>query len=121
MYNELCNNLLDILKQCKNDGRGVRLLFSNLKPSNSGMSRTCKVHVITKDGELLNLTFIIANLLSYTFTKDGTMRIKGCGTDMLFNTCYRINNLLYYYENPRGNYNHDISYHGYVSTSYDLI
>lgn len=123
--NENINRLLDILKTCKNKKdyngkkRGVRLIFANLKASQSGMSRTFTIHVINKDGDMLDLTYIISKILKDTYTKDGKMRVYGCGMDMLFDTCYRLNCSIEYYKHKR--YNHDKAYHGYVDTSYDLI
>ncbi len=123
--NEDIERLLEILKTCKNkkgyDGkkRGVRLIFSNLKASASGMSRTFEIHAIDKNGDLLNLTYIISKILKDTYTKDGKMRVYGCGMDMLFDTCYRINCKIEYYKRKR--YNHEKAYHGYVDTYYDMI
>lgn len=122
MYSKNIDSLLSILEQCNNkDNNGVRLLFSSLEPSKSGMSRKFKIHVITKNGELYNLTWIIANIMNYTFTKDGKIRVYGCGMDMLFNTCYELNNKIANYIDKEYTYNHDIAYHGYVDTMYDLI
>lgn len=123
--NQDIERLLEILKTCKNkkgyDGkkRGVRLIFTNLKASYSGMSRTFNIHVIDKNGDMLDLTYIIAKILEDTYTRDGKMRVYGCGMDMLFDTCYRLNCTIQNYK--KGKYDHDKAYHGWVDTSYDLL
>lgn len=123
--NEDIERLLSILKTCHNkkgyDGKknGVRLIFSNLKASSSGMSRTFTIHVINKKGDMLNLTWLVSKILNDTYTKNDTMRVYGCGMDMLFETCYQLNCKIEYYKH--GKYNHDKAYHGYVDTHYDLI
>lgn len=124
--NENIDRLLNILKTCKNkkgyDGKkqGVRLIFSNLKASSSGMSRTFTIHVIDKNGDMLNLTWLISQILNDTYTKDGKMRVHGCGMDMLFDTCYRINSKIMAYKHKPYTDN-QLQYHGYVDTHYDLI
>jgi len=123
---EAMTRLLDILKQCKNEKdyngnkKGVKLTFSNLKASSSGMSRKFNIHVITKKGELLNITYLISKVMGETFTSDGLMRVYGCGMDMLFNTCYELNCAIYRLKGHK-KYNHDIAYHGFVDTSYNLL
>lgn len=129
MKNKKVNNdierLLDILKTCKNKKgydnkkQGVRLIFSDLKASSSGLSRTFEIHAINKQGELLNLTYIVSKVLKDTYTKNGKMRVYGCGMDMLFDTCYRINCTIQNYK--KGTYDHDKAYHGWVDTRYDLL
>lgn len=123
--NENIERLLEILKTCKNKKdyhnkkRGVRLIFTNLKASQSGMSRTFEIHIINKNGELLNITWLVSKILKDTYTKDGKIRVYGCGMDMLFDTCYRINETICFYK--IGKYDHDKAYHGWVDTSYDLL
>lgn len=123
--NQDIERLLEILKTCKNKRgydnkkRGVRLIFTNLKASSSGMSRTFEIHVIDKNGDMLNLTYIISRVLKDTYTSNGKIRVYGCGMDMLFDTCYRINCAIQNYK--KGKYNHDKAYHGWVDTSYDLL
>ena len=125
---ENIDRLLELLKLCNNkkdyNGKkqGVRLLFSSLEVSASGMSRKFYIHAITKKGELLNLTYLIGKILDYTITNDGRIRVGGCGMDMLFNTCYCLNCTIYNYKTGnKGKYSHDKAYNGYVNTYYDLI
>lgn len=123
--NENIERLLNILKECKNikgydnKKRGVRLVFTDLKASASGMSRTFKIYVITKKGEMLNITYLISNIYG-SYTNEGKLRVYGCGMDMLFETCYQINCFLHRYKGHK-TYNHDKAYHGYVDTFYDLL
>lgn len=118
--------LKEYLKLCKNeknyDGkkRGVRLTFTNLKPSKSGMSRTFRIYLTTKRGDTINITYIVSRILEETFTNNGDLRVYGCGMDMLFDTCYRLNCELYRLDGHK-QYNHDKAYHGYVDTYYNLL
>lgn len=128
VINEDIEKLLELLKLCNNKKgydnkkQGVKLLFSSLEVSSSGMSRKFYIHAITKKGELLNLTYLIHKILGYTFTSDYKIRVGGCGMDMLFNTCYCLNCKIYDYKTgSKGKYNYDKAYHGYVNTFYDLI
>lgn len=89
-YDENIETFLEILKTCKN-----------------------------KKGDLLNLTYIISKILKDTYTKNGKMRVYGCGMDMLFDTCYRLNCAIQHYK--KGKYDHDKAYHGWVDTQYDLL
>lgn len=99
-------------------GANKRLVFSNLKASQSGMSRTFNVYV-NKKGQLIDVTHLIASITDNTYTNQGKMRIYGCGMDMLFETCYQVN--------CQGRYllgkkcDHDFAYHGIVDTYYNLI
>lgn len=54
-----------------------------------------------------------------TYTKDGFMRVYGCGMDMLFNTCYELNATIKILDNYKGKKKDNYNY--LVSTSYDLI
>ena len=126
--NEDIERLLNLLKECNNkkdyNGKkqGIKLLFSSLDVSSSGMSRKFYIHAITKKGDLLNLTYLIHKITGYTLTNDGRIRVGGCGMDMLFNTCYTLNCKIYNYKTGnKGKYNHDKAYHGYVDTNYNLI
>lgn len=95
-----------------------RLLFANLKPSASGMSRTFNVYAQTKNG-LVDVTHLVASITENTYTNKGTMRIQGCGMDMLFETCYQLNSAWVHLNNLE--YTHDNQYNGLVETHYDLI
>ena len=66
-----------------------------------------------------NITSLLCDIMEETYTKDGFMRVYGCGMDMLFNTCYELNatikNLEKYKGKKKSNYNY------LVSTYYDLL
>lgn len=123
---ELKDQLKKYLKLCKNEKgynnikRGVKITFSDLKASKSGLSRTFKMYLITKKGETLNITWLVSQILQETYTNEGKIRVYGCGMDMLFNTCYNLNCALYRLDGHK-KYNHDKAYHGYVDTSYNLL
>ena len=117
---EYKNKLVEILKKCNNkDKKGVMLIFTNLKASQSGMSRTFNIYVNTKKGDMLNITYLVAKITENTFTNDAKMRIHGCGTDMLFETCYQLNCAINRINGKK--YNSDVAYHGFVNTSYNLL
>ena len=99
-------------------GANKRLKFANLKASASGMSRTFNIYCV-KDNELIDITRLVASVTDNTFTKNWTMRIQGCGMDMLFETCYQINCQARYLKGLK--YDHDFAYNGLVETRYDLI
>lgn len=95
-----------------------RLLFTNLKPSQSGMSRTFNIYAQTKNG-LVDITYLVASITENTYTNQGKMRIQGCGMDMLFETCYQLNSAWIHLNNLE--YTHDNQYNGLVETYYNLI
>jgi len=100
------------------EGTNKRLTFSNLKPSQSGMSRTFNISII-KDNQIIDITKLVADITQNTYTNKGKMRIHGCGMDMLFETCYQVNQAARYLNGL--DYDHDFAYHGVVETHYDLI
>lgn len=118
--------LTTILKSCKNEKdyngnkKGVKVIFTDLQASQSGMSRKFKMYVINKKGEMLNITYLVSKILKETYTNDDKIRVYGCGMDMLFNTCYELNCAIHRQKGHK-KYNHDIAYHGYVNTSYNLL
>ena len=95
-----------------------RLLFTNLVPSQSGMSRTFNIYAQTKEG-LVDITYLVASITENTYTNKGKMRIYGCGMDMLFETCYQLNGAYMRLNNLE--YSNNLAYHGLVETRYDLI
>lgn len=124
--NEQTERLIAILKQCKNEKdyqgnkKGVKIIFTDLQASQSGLSRKFKMYVVNKKGEMLNITYLVAKTLKETYTNDDRIRVYGCGMDMLFNTCYELNCTLWKYKGHK-KYNHEKAYHGYVDTSYNLL
>lgn len=99
-------------------GTNKKLTFTDLKASQSGMSRTFKIYVVKKN-EMIDVTRLVANITENTYTNQGKMRIYGCGMDMLFETCYQINCQARYLSGKK--YDHDFAYHGVVETYYNLI
>lgn len=124
--NEYVERLGSILKTCKKDkgydgkSLGVRIIFADLQASKSGMSRKFKMYVINRKGEMLNITYLVAQILGETYTNDDKIRVYGCGMDMLFNTCYELNCAIYRLKGHK-KYNHDKAYRGYVNTNYNLL
>ena len=110
---ENMNKLMEIL-----EGTNKKLTFANLKASSSGMSRTFNIYII-KNGEMIDVTKLVANITENTYTNQGKMRICGCGMDMLFETCYELNCSCRRLKGEK--YDHDFAYNGIVSTYYNLI
>ena len=115
---EKIKELKEILKGTKKDNNGYRLAFRVERVANSGMSRCLSIY--TQKGEYnRNITQLLCDIMSETYTKDGFMRVYGCGMDMLFNTCYELNYILKKLDNYKGNKKDNYNY--IVSTYYDLI
>lgn len=115
---EKIKELKEILKNCKKDGHGYRLAFKIERVSKSGLSRC--ITIFTQKGEYKkNITKLLCEIMSETYTKNGHMKIFGCGMDMLFNTCYELNRIIKKLENYKGNKKDNYNY--IVSTYYDLI
>lgn len=57
--------------------------------SSSGMSRKMKF-AINKNGELIRVTHLFAKVLKKKFLDDDTIRVQGCGMDMVFATIDRF-------------------------------
>lgn len=115
---EKVEELKEILKGTKKDKNGYRLAFRIERVANSGMSRCLSIY--TQKGEYKrNITKLIADILEETYTKDGFLRVYGCGMYMLFNTCYNLNAVIKKLENYKGKKKDNYNY--MVSTYYDLI
>lgn len=115
---EKIKELKGILKNCKKDKNGYRLAFRIERVANSGMSRCLSIY--TQKGEYnRNITKLLCEIMNETYTRDGYMRVYGCGMDMLFNTCYELNSIIKklgkYKGRKKDNYNY------IASTYYDLI
>ena len=110
--------LKEILKGTKKDKNGYKLAFRIERVARSGMSRCLSIYA--QKGEYKrNITSLLCNILDETYTKDGFMRVYGCGMDMLFNTCYELNATIKKLDNYKGNKKNNYNY--IVSTYYDLI
>lgn len=115
---EMVKELKGILKGCKKDRRGYKLAFRIERVAKSGMSRCLSIYA--QKGEYKrNITSLLCNIMDETYTKDGFMRVYGCGMDMLFNTCYELNATIKRLDNYKGKKKDNYNY--LVSTSYDLI
>lgn len=115
---EKIKELKEILKGTKKDNNGYRLAFRIERVANSGMSRCLSIY--TQKGEYQrNITQLLCDIMGETYTKDGFMRVYGCGMDMLFNTCYELNATIKRLDNYKGNKKDNYNY--IVSTYYDLI
>ena len=115
---EKIKELKEILKGTKKDNNGYRLAFRVERVANSGMSRCLSIY--TQKGEYnRNITQLLCDIMGETYTKDGFMRVYGCGMDMLFNTCYELNATIKRLDNYKGNKKDNYNY--LFSTYYDLI
>ena len=116
MKKEEKKELLKQIEELTKDNK--RLVFANLKASQSGLSRTFEIYAQTKEG-LVNITQKVAKITDNTYTNKGKMRIYGCGIDMLFETCYQLNSAHIMLNGLERT--HDLQYHGLVDTYYNLI
>lgn len=115
---EKVKELKEILKKCKKDSNSYRLAFRIERVAKSGMSRCLSIYA--QKGEYKrNITRLLCEIMEETYTKDGYMRVYGCGMDMLFNTCYELNVTIKRLENYKGTKKDNYNY--LVSTYYDLI
>lgn len=68
--------------------------------SRSGMSRTMSFYMI-EDGELINITHVISQALDYKLNENSwTIRVQGCGMDMIFFVLNRFANVLKFKHKP---------------------
>lgn len=51
----------------------------------SGMSRTIAFYMI-ENNKIVDITHVIAQVLGHTLQRDCTIRVKGCGMDMIAHT-----------------------------------
>ena len=110
--------LKNILKYSRKDSNGYRLTFKIERVTKSGLSRCISIYAIKKNCNI-NITHLLCKIMDETYTKEGFMRIYGCGMDMLFNTCYELNAIIKRLENYKGTKKDNYNY--LVSTYYDLI
>lgn len=67
----------------------TKIYVNLVSVSKSGMTRKAKFYVVV-DGELQNITDIIAKALEQKLDKNYCLTIRGCGMDMIFGTLYRF-------------------------------
>ena len=115
---EKIKELKEILKGTKKDNNGYRLVFRIERVAKSGMSRCLSIYA-QKEQYMINITRLLCEIMDETYTKDGFMRVYGCGMDMLFNTCYELNATIKRLDNYKGTKKDNYNY--LVSTYYDLI
>lgn len=115
---EKVEELKGILKGTKKDKNGYRLTFRIERVARSGLSRCLSIY-LQKGEYKRNITQLLCDIMDETYTKDGFMRVYGCGMDMLFNTCYNLNAAVKNLENYKGKKKNNYNY--IVSTYYDLI
>lgn len=110
--------LKNILKYSRKDNNGYRLTFKIERVAKTGLSRCLSIYVIKRKYKL-NITHLLCEIMEETFTKEGYMRVYGCGMDMLFDMCYKLNSIIKKAENYKGTKKD--SYNYLVSTYYDII
>lgn len=117
---EALKELKEIIKKgVKKDGRkNVMLTYTIERVAASGMSRCLKVYCETKEG-VKNITYLVAKINDDTFTKDGCVRVQGCGMDMLFNTSYTLNQEAKFLDKYKGTKKDCYNY--IVSTYYNMF
>lgn len=117
---EALTRLKEIVKRGvnKTSKKEVKLTFIIKRVATSGMSRCLDIYVQTKD-ELVNINRLVAIINEDTYTKDGLVRVVGCGMDMLFHTAYTLNSQAKWIDGYRGTKKDNYNY--LVSTYYDML
>jgi hypothetical protein len=92
----MAENLREILKP------GDTLLAICYNVSRNGMNRSVRC-LASRDGEPLDVSHMVAEVLNLRCDKSGGVRVRGCGMDMGFWLTYTLSAKLYGYEN-RGGY-----------------
>lgn len=62
--------------------------------SRSGMMRHISVKIV-EEGEIRDVTWHVANVLDEKRTKEGSIKVGGCGMDMGFSLIYNLSSALY--------------------------
>lgn len=79
----------DIISRCVQENTRV---IVRVTPSRSGMSRRIRVKAMSVAGEnaiyTKDITLAIASLLGLAYLDDGSVRVSGCGADMVAHTLY---------------------------------
>lgn len=116
---EAIKELKEILKGTVKDNHGYRLTMKIDRVARSGLSRCISIYTQNKKGYYRNISELVATITDNTYTADGCVRVVGCGTDMLFDTCYELNCNIKILENYHGKKKDNYNY--LVSTYYNLI
>lgn len=115
---EALKELKNILKGTAKDKNGYRLTIKIERVARSNMSRCLTIYAQNKKGFYKNITQLVAIITENKYTKDGYLRINGCGMDMLFYTCYTLNSAAIQLDNYKGHTKTNYNY--LVNTSYIL-
>lgn len=115
---EKVKELKEILKETKKDNNGYKLAIKIERVAPSGMSRCLSIYAQRREYKR-DITRLLCEIMEETYTKNGFMRVYGCGMDMLFNTCYELNATIKRLDNYKGSKKDNYNY--IVSTYYDLI
>lgn len=115
---EKVKELKEILKETKKDNNGYKLAIKIERVAPSGMSRCLSIYAQRREYKR-DITRLLCEIMEETYTKNGFMRVYGCGMDMLFNTCYELNATIKRLDNYKGTKKDNYNY--LVSTYYDLI
>jgi hypothetical protein len=106
MKKELDKYEKDLLLRMKNK----KLICNISRVSRSGMSRTMKFFFIGKNGNLYNVTNIIASITDQNINKNGELRVSGCGMDMVFHVLSSFNYAMARRETGKTTNNYDSYY-----------
>lgn len=80
-------------------GKGGKIYCQVNSVSKSGMSRTISVFIVHK-GDIINLNYTPFWKIYGDSKRNGVVRIKGCGMDMLFEATYRLYCFLFSSKRP---------------------
>ena len=81
---------------CKEDTTSIA---SFKRVAKSGMRRTISFYMI-ENNKIIDITQVIAQVLGYTLQRDCTIRVKGCGMDMIFATLSDFANKIGFKKRP---------------------
>jgi len=73
---------------------GTKVYTSLSHVARSGMSRNIKV-LMVKDGQMIDISYYVANITEYPRASDGSVRVGGAGMDMGFALVYDLSRRLY--------------------------
>lgn len=73
---------------------GMTVFTRNLHVSRSGMMRHISV-LVQQDGELIDITEEVGDVLDYGMAEDGGLRVGGAGMDMGFHVVYGLSRSLF--------------------------
>ena len=75
---------------------GSTVYTTNVHTSRSGMTRYLKVTVVGSDGQIVNITGPVCDLVGYRWSQDyGAAKVEGVGMDMGFALVYSLSRMLF--------------------------